>query len=161
MFHVEKYEGSLEEKYRLLINQLDALLEGETDFIANLANASALLYQFLDDVNWAGFYLAKEGELVLGPFQGLPACVRIPFTKGVCGSAYSNKRIERVDDVHAFPAHIACDAASQSEIVLPISNNGEIIGVLDIDSPKKSRFTDTDERYLQAFVYKLEAFIDY
>ncbi|ALC84201.1 MULTISPECIES: GAF domain-containing protein [Bacillus] len=159
MFHVEKYEGNLEEKYNMVIKQLEALLEGEPDLIANLANASALLYQFLGDVNWAGFYLAKDGELVLGPFQGLPACVRIPFTKGVCGSAYSNNRIERIDDVHAFPGHIACDAASQSEIVLPILKNGEIIGVLDIDSPIKSRFTETDEHYLQAFVQKLEAFI--
>lgn len=156
---VEKYEGRLEEKYIMMIKQLEALLEGENDLIANLANASALLYQFLDDVNWAGFYLAKEEELVLGPFQGLPACVRIPFTKGVCGSAYSKKKIERVADVHAFPGHIACDAASQSEIVLPLSKNGEIIGVLDIDSPSKNRFSETDERFLQAFVQKLETYI--
>lgn len=103
MFHVEKTEGSKEKKYELLLKQIDALTEGEPDMIANTANASALLYQSLEDVNWAGFYFAKDGELVLGPFQGLPACVRIPFGKGVCGTAYTNGRVERVEDVNAFP----------------------------------------------------------
>ncbi|MCY8611812.1 GAF domain-containing protein [Bacillus haynesii] len=155
MFHVEKTEGSKEKKYELLLKQIDALTEGEPDTIANTANASALLYQSLEDVNWAGFYFAKDGELVLGPFQGLPACVRIPFGKGVCGTAYTKGRVERVEDVHAFPGHIACDAASQSEIVVPLEVDGNIIGVLDIDSPIKNRFDETDEYYLRKFTEKL------
>lgn len=123
--------------------------------IANLANASSLLYHSLEDVNWAGFYFAKDGELVLGPFQGLPACVRIPFGKGVCGTAYANKQVERVEDVNAFPGHIACDAASQSEIVIPLEADGEVIGVLDIDSPITNRFDEIDELYLKKFAEKL------
>ncbi|ASB87906.1 GAF domain-containing protein [Bacillus sonorensis] len=155
MFHVEKTEGSKEKKYELLLKQIDALTEGEPDMIANLANASALLYHSLEDVNWAGFYFAKDGELVLGPFQGLPACVRIPFGKGVCGTAYANAKVERVEDVQKFPGHIACDAASQSEIVIPLKADGEVIGVLDIDSPIKNRFDEVDERYLKTFTEKL------
>ncbi|KYD01704.1 MULTISPECIES: GAF domain-containing protein [Bacillus] len=156
MFHVEKQSGDKEKDYQLLLKQLEAITEDETDAIANYANASALLYHSLDEVNWAGFYFAKEGELVLGPFQGLPACVRIPFGKGVCGTAYSNGAVKRVSDVHAFPGHIACDAASQSEIVLPIHVNGKVIGVLDIDSPVKNRFDEVDETFLALFVEKLE-----
>ncbi|ADP33442.1 GAF domain-containing protein [Bacillus atrophaeus] len=156
MFHVEKQSGDKEKDYQLLLKQLEAITEDETDAIANYANASALLYHSLDEVNWAGFYFAKEGELVLGPFQGLPACVRIPFGKGVCGTAYSNGTVKRVSDVHAFPGHIACDAASQSEIVLPIHVNGKVIGVLDIDSPVKNRFDEVDETFLTLFVEKLE-----
>ncbi|MCY8463833.1 GAF domain-containing protein [Bacillus atrophaeus] len=156
MFHVEKQSGDKEKDYQLLLKQLEAITEDETDAIANYANASALLYHSLDEVNWAGFYFAKEGELVLGPFQGLPACVRIPFGKGVCGTAYSNGTVNRVSDVHAFPGHIACDAASQSEIVLPIHVNGKVIGVLDIDSPVKNRFDEVDETFLTLFVEKLE-----
>ncbi|MDA1477625.1 GAF domain-containing protein [Bacillus changyiensis] len=156
MFHVEKTKGSKEKKYELLLKQIDAMTAGEPDMIANLANAAALLYHTLEDVNWAGFYFAKGGELVLGPFQGLPACVRIPFGKGVCGTAYSNVRVERVQDVQAFPGHIACDAASQSEIVIPLKVRGEIIGVLDIDSPIKDRFDEKDEFYLKQFSDILE-----
>ncbi|MGM0747277.1 MAG: GAF domain-containing protein [Bacillota bacterium] len=156
MFHVEKQSGDKEKDYQLMLKQLEAITEDETDAIANYANASALLYHSLDEVNWAGFYFAKEGELVLGPFQGLPACVRIPFGKGVCGTAYSNGTVKRVSDVHAFPGHIACDAASQSEIVLPIHVNGKVIGVLDIDSPVKNRFDEVDETFLTLFVEKLE-----
>ncbi|MDA7027239.1 GAF domain-containing protein [Bacillus sp. CLL-7-23] len=156
MFHVEKMKGSKEKKYELLLKQIDAMTAGEPDMIANLANAAALLYHTLEDVNWAGFYFAKSGELVLGPFQGLPACVRIPFGKGVCGTAYSNARVERVQDVQAFPGHIACDAASQSEIVIPLKVSGEIIGVLDIDSPIKDRFDEKDEVYLKQFSDILE-----
>ncbi|MCY8497249.1 GAF domain-containing protein [Bacillus atrophaeus] len=156
MFHVEKQSGDKEKDYQLLLKQLEAITEDETDAIANYANASALLYHSLDEVNWAGFYFAKEGELVLGPFQGLPACVRIPFGKGVCGTAYSNGTVKRVSDVYAFPGHIACDAASQSEIVLPIHVNGKVIGVLDIDSPVKNRFDEVDETFLTLFVEKLE-----
>lgn len=154
MFHVEKQKAA-KKKYELLLKQIDALTEGEPDMIANLANASALLYHSLEDVNWAGFYFAKDGELVLGPFQGLPACVRIPFGKGVCGTAYANAKVERVEDVQKFPGHIACDAASQSEIVIPLKADGEVIGVLDIDSPIKNRFDEVDERYLKTFTEKL------
>ncbi|WP_110114128.1 GAF domain-containing protein [Bacillus sp. CGMCC 1.16541] len=155
MFQVKKYSGSREKDYDLLIKQLKALLDGETNAIANLSNASALLNQFLTEVNWVGFYLAEENGLVLGPFQGLPACVRIPYGKGVCGTAAQNRQIELVADVHQFPGHIACDAASQSEIVVPILKDGELVGVLDIDSPIKSRFDEVDQQYLEKFVAEL------
>ncbi|KXG11630.1 MULTISPECIES: GAF domain-containing protein [Anoxybacillus] len=155
MFHAITYNGTKEENYHLVIKQLRSLMEGESNVIANLANASALLYQFLDEVNWVGFYLAEEEELVLGPFQGLPACVRIPFGKGVCGTAAKNQQTERVPDVHQFPGHIACDAASQSEIVIPIIKNGKLIGVLDIDSPIKNRFDEIDQHFLEKFVETL------
>ncbi|MCD7032747.1 GAF domain-containing protein [Metabacillus sp. GX 13764] len=143
----------------MVIKQLKALLEGETDGIANLANASALLNQFLDEINWVGFYLIKEGELVLGPFQGLPACVRIKLGKGVCGTAAATGETQRVADVHAFPGHIACDAASNSEIVVPLLKDGEIIGVLDIDSPNKNRFDETDEKCLVEFTRVLGEYL--
>ncbi|MBM7701195.1 GAF domain-containing protein [Metabacillus iocasae] len=155
MFQVENYSGSREKDYELLIKQLRALLDGETNSIANLSNASALLNQFLTEVNWVGFYLAEEGELVLGPFQGLPACVRIPYGRGVCGTAAKNQQTELVADVHQFPGHIACDAASQSEIVIPILKNGKLLGVLDIDSPSKNRFDEIDQQYLEKFVAEL------
>ncbi|WP_273122842.1 GAF domain-containing protein [Metabacillus sp. HB246100] len=159
MFNVESYKGKKEEQYQLVINQLKALLEGEKDQIANLSNASALLNQFLKEVNWVGFYLMKEGELVLGPFQGLPACVRIPVGRGVCGSAVANKRTERIADVHEFPGHIACDAASNSEIVVPLIKDEQVIGVLDIDSPIKNRFDEVDQEYLEKFAETLIQFI--
>ncbi|WP_318245590.1 GAF domain-containing protein [Halobacillus yeomjeoni] len=152
MFQQMQYSGTKQEGYDLLLKQLKALIEDESDGIANLSNASALLNQFLEDVNWVGFYLWKEDQLVLGPFQGLPACVRIPSGKGVCGTAVAEKAVQRVADVHAFPGHIACDAATQSEIVVPIIKNGKIHGVLDIDSPSKDRFDETDEINLKAFV---------
>jgi L-methionine (R)-S-oxide reductase len=155
VFHVMNYNGTREENYELVIKQLKSLIEGETNLIANLANASALLNQFLEQINWVGFYLTEGNELVLGPFQGLPACVRIPFGKGVCGSAAKNKKTELVPDVNLFPGHIACDAASQSEIVVPMIKNGEVIGVLDIDSPIKSRFDEVDQHYLEKFVETL------
>lgn len=135
MFSKIEYKGTLQQQYELLSKQLDALLDGEVDLIANLSNASALLHQFLTDVNWVGFYLMKNGELVLGPFQGLPACVRIAIGKGVCGTAVKKDKTIVVDNVHEFPGHIACDANSKSEIVIPLKKDGEIIGVLDIDSP--------------------------
>ncbi|ARJ50007.1 GAF domain-containing protein [Staphylococcus lutrae] len=143
--------------YKLLSRQLDALLDGETDLIANLSNTSALLNDSLDQINWVGFYLMKEGALILGPFQGKPACVHIAVGKGVCGTAVSEKRIQRVADVHAFPGHIACDAASQSEIVIPIYQKDQIIGVLDIDAPIPSRFSEADEVGLQQVVKVLES----
>ncbi|MBE2974548.1 GAF domain-containing protein [Priestia megaterium] len=159
MFNVENYSGSKQKDYELVIKQLRALLEGESNTIANLANASALLNQFLNEVNWVGFYLMEDGELVLGPFQGLPACVRIPLGKGVCGTAAQNQRTERIEDVHAFPGHIACDAASQSEIVVPVVKDGKLLGVLDIDSPIKNRFDEIDQQYLEEFVKELTSFL--
>ncbi|RKN73034.1 GAF domain-containing protein [Paenibacillus ginsengarvi] len=155
MFHTEAYEGSREQNYESVIRQLEALLEGEMDRIANLSNASALLNQFLDEINWVGFYLYRDGELVLGPFQGLPACVRIPLNRGVCGKAARDRSIVRVANVHDFPGHITCDAASLSEIVIPLINDGELIGVLDIDSPKLERFDEVDELYLSRFAARL------
>ncbi|WP_100331857.1 GAF domain-containing protein [Bacillus xiapuensis] len=155
MFQPSHYQGSKADQYQLVIKQLHALLDGETSIIANLSNASALLNQFLDQVNWVGFYLADEKELVLGPFQGLPACVRIPYGRGVCGTAAQEQRTLRIADVHSFPGHIACDAASQSEIVVPLLKNSELIGVLDIDSPEKNRFDEVDEQMLNAFAAAL------
>ncbi len=135
---------------------LEGLIGGVPHRIANLANASALLYQELEDLNWAGFYLLEEGCLVLGPFQGKPACIEIPLGKGVCGSAAGQDRILRVEDVHQFPGHIACDGASRSEIVLPIHFQGQVTGVLDLDSPRKGRFAREDETGLSEFVKILE-----
>ena len=152
MFSKINYEGAILSQYEMLSKQLDALLTGEADPIANLSNASALLNQFLSDINWVGFYLMKDGELVLGPFQGLPACVRIPVGRGVCGTTVAEKRTLVIGDVHAFPGHIACDAASNSEIVIPLLKNDEVIGVLDIDSPLKARFSDEDRQGLEQFV---------
>lgn len=156
MFEVIQYNGTKEENYELLIKQLDSLLEGETNAYANLSNASALLNQFLSTVNWVGFYLMEDGELVLGPFQGLPACVRIAVGKGVCGTAVKERKTMLVPDVNEFPGHIACDAQSQSEIVVPIFKDDEVIGVLDVDSPVKDRFDEMDQKYLEKFVEHLE-----
>ena len=152
MFAKLNYDGPVVAQYEMVAKQLDALLQGETDVIANLSNASALLNQFLHTINWVGFYIMKDGELVLGPFQGLPACVRIPVGRGVCGSAVAEKKTMLIEDVHAFPGHIACDAASNSEIVVPLIKDGEVIGVLDIDSPIKARFTEEDQQGLEYFV---------
>lgn len=151
MFHKQKYSGSRVETFRLLLDQLNHLTEGEEDQVANLANASALLHQYYEDINWVGFYLWKNRELVLGPFQGLPACIRIPEGRGVCGTAAKRRETVRVEDVHQFPGHIACDAASQSEIVVPLLKNGELLGVLDIDSPRTGRFDETDQTQLEEF----------
>ena len=142
--------------YRLLCRELDALIRGVPYDIANLANSAALLWQHLPEINWAGFYLMEGGALVLGPFQGKPACIRIPVGKGVCGTAVKEGRTQLVADVHAFPGHIACDSASNSEIVVPIRRNGEIWGVLDIDSPKIGRFTPEDQQGLEGVVAILE-----
>ena len=135
-------KGSL---YRDLASALEALVAGEPDGIANMANASALIFESLPDVNWVGFYRNVGSELVLGPFQGRAACIRIPFGKGVCGAAAQSLEVQRVEDVHAFPGHIACDSASNSEIVVPILRDGELLGVLDIDSPVTARFDADDE----------------
>ncbi|MBO0960066.1 GAF domain-containing protein [Neobacillus sp. MM2021_6] len=147
------YTGSREENYELVKKQLQALLHDEPNQIANLSNASALLNQFLDRVNWVGFYLMDtNGELVLGPFQGLPACIRIPLGKGVCGTAALKRETIRVMDVNQFPGHIACDSATQSEIVIPLLKRHQLIGVLDIDSPETDRFDELDQEKLEEFV---------
>src|ERR671912_2333565 len=133
------------EAWRQIVAAADALTAGEPDAIANMANAAALIWETLPDLNWAGFYRNVDGELVLGPFQGRPACIRIPFGKGVCGAAAETLQVQRVEDVHAFPGHIACDAASASELVVPIGRDGQLIAVLDLDSPTAGRFTEEDE----------------
>ncbi|HEX2803609.1 MAG TPA: GAF domain-containing protein [Sphingomicrobium sp.] len=131
--------------YRDLGEALESLVAGEPDPIANMANAAALIWETLPDLNWAGFYRNVGGELVVGPFQGRPACIRIPFGSGVCGTAAATRQVQRVDDVDAFPGHIACDSASRSELVVPIERGGELIAVLDLDSPSPARFTQEDE----------------
>jgi L-methionine (R)-S-oxide reductase len=131
--------------YRDLASALEGLVTGEPDGVANMANAAALIWESLPDINWVGFYRNVGGELVVGPFQGRPACIRIKFGEGVCGAAAATRQVQRIDDVHAFPGHISCDAASASEIVVPIIRDGELIAVLDIDSPNKGRFTEEDE----------------
>jgi len=135
--------------YDLLAAQVQALFADERDFIANAAQFSAFLYSQLDDLNWAGLYINRNEELVLGPFQGQVACVRIPFSKGVCGAAAATRQTQRVDDVHAFPGHIACDSASNSELVIPLVKEGRLIGVLDLDSPKLARFREADQQGLE------------
>jgi L-methionine (R)-S-oxide reductase len=138
--------------YAALSNELRSLIAGESDWIANLANASSLVYHSLDQVNWAGFYLLRGNELVVGPFQGKPACVRIALGRGVCGTAAQSGRSIVVPDVHQFPGHIACDSASNSEIVIPMIKNDRLLGVLDIDSPITNRFDDEDREGLENFV---------
>lgn len=148
------------EHYQRLTKQALALLESETDLIANLSNLSALLNMELEDLNWVGFYLIKNGELVLGPFQGQPACVRIPLGRGVCGTAAASNTVQRIYDVHAFEGHIACDAASNSELVIPFSINGNIAGVLDIDSPSIGRFSEIDEKGLTELMVEIEKLLN-
>jgi L-methionine (R)-S-oxide reductase len=143
--------------YAALAHELRGLLAGESDLIANAANATSLIYHALPDLNWCGVYLLKGGELVVGPFQGKPACVRIPLGKGVCGTAAAQRKTIVVPDVHAFPGHIACDAASQSEIVVPLIARDELLGVLDLDSPKLARFEDEDRRGLEQLAAILAA----
>jgi GAF domain-containing protein len=143
--------------YAALAGELGALLAGESDLIANTANATSLIYGALPGINWCGVYFFKGGELVVGPFQGKPACVRIPLGKGVCGTAAAQRATQVVPDVHAFPGHIACDAASRSEIVIPLVRNGNLLGVLDLDSPDLARFDDADRRGLERLA---EVFLD-
>ena len=149
--------SNADDAYRELARDLAALLAGERDLIANAANAAALIYDALPGLNWAGFYLYKSGELVLGPFQGKPACVRIAIGKGVCGTAAQRRETVLVEDVHAFPGHIACDSASNSEIVIPLLRNNELLGVLDLDSPHRARFGTSDAHGLEALA---KIFID-
>ncbi|MBQ2327571.1 MAG: GAF domain-containing protein [Oscillospiraceae bacterium] len=145
--------------YNLLCEQLRALSEDNPHRIAKLANASALIYQGLDRLNWAGFYFLEGGKLVLGPFQGRPACIEIPMGRGVCGTAAKLDQTQLVEDVHAFPGHIACDSASRSEIVVPLHENGIVTGVLDIDSPVENRFDEADRAGVEAFARILEQFL--
>ena len=146
-----KKSSNREEDYEMLLKQLQALSEGVSYQITVLSNASALLYDFLEDINWAGFYLMSNDELLLGPFQGKPACTNIKLGKGVCGTSAATMTTQRVEDVHKFPGHIACDGASNSEIVIPLIVDGECIGVLDIDSPLLNRFDEVDQYYLEQF----------
>ena len=161
MFTSASLSGSKPEQYEQLLAQARALMHGERDRIANAANLSALVYNALPQLNWAGFYFFDGTELVVGPFQGLPACVRIPLDKGVCGAAASTRQTQRIADVHAFPGHITCDSASNSELVVPlVSSTGALIGVFDLDSPVQDRFDVEDQHGLEAiaraFVESLE-----
>ncbi|MBB4041818.1 GAF domain-containing protein [Microvirga flocculans] len=162
MFEVKDIplSGSKRDFYASLAQQLTGLLEGEPDMIANAANMSALIFQFLPDLNWAGFYFMRGGELVLGPFQGKTACVRIAVGRGVCGTAVERKASIVVPDVHAFPGHIACDSASRSELVVPLIKDGRVLGVLDLDSPNPNRFDEEDregcERLVQIYLSSSE-----
>lgn len=151
-----KREERIHMYYDLLCAQLKGLAEAERWYVPLLANASALIYDNLEDLNWAGFYLLREGRLVLGPFQGKLACIHIPVGKGVCGTAVAEDRVQRVPDAHQFPGHIACDSASNSEIVLPLHRNGQVVGVLDIDSPLLDRFSPEDEAGLRKAVGEIE-----
>ena len=143
--------------YHSLLLELGGLLDGVSCPVSLLANTSALLLQEMENINWVGFYLAENGRLLLGPFQGKPACTEIPFGRGVCGTSAAEKKTQLVPDVHAFPGHIACDGASRSEIVVPVFRNGDVYGVLDIDSPVPGRFTQEDREGLEAAVRLLEA----
>jgi GAF domain-containing protein len=149
------------EKYKYMLILIEGQLSSEKDAIANISNASAIIKAIMDRLNWAGFYIMRDGELVLGPFQGLPACNRIKVGKGVCGTAAETKKVQRIANVHEFPGHIACDSASNSEIVIPIIKNDKVYGVLDLDSPELDRFTELEEEYLVKFVEKLNKYIDW
>ena len=155
------YPADRQARYALLLEQADALTDGVSHPIANLANLAALLWQGLEDINWCGFYLMDGSALMLGPFCGLPACIRIPLGRGVCGTAAAKNSVQLVPDVHAFPGHIACDSASNSEIVLPIHAQGRVVGVLDIDSPTLCRFDETDETALRQLVALIETRCDF
>jgi L-methionine (R)-S-oxide reductase len=154
MFTASSLTGNKAEQYAQLLQQARALMAGEPDRVANAANLAALVYHALPDLNWVGFYFFDGAELVVGPFQGLPACVRIPLDKGVCGAAARTRRTQRIDDVHAFPGHIACDSASNSELVVPlVAADGNLLGVFDLDSPKHARFDADDQDGLEALAF--------
>jgi len=157
MFATSSLTGSKPEQYAQLLAQARALVQGESDRIANAANLAALVYHALPGLNWAGFYFHDGRELVVGPFQGLPACVRIPLHKGVCGAAASQRVTQRIDDVDAFPGHIACDSASRSELVVPLLRGDTLVGVFDLDSPQLARFDAEDQAGLEAIA---QVFVD-
>lgn len=150
-----------EQKYKYMLILLEGQLSSEKNSLANLCNASAIIKTIIDRLNWAGFYLIRKEELVLGPFQGLPACNRIVIGKGVCGTAVLEKKVQRIQNVHEFPGHIACDSATNSELVIPIIKNETIYGVLDLDSPEFERFSELEEKYLILFVEKLNKYIEW
>lgn len=150
-----------EERYKYMLILLQGQLSSEEDALANISNSAALIFNIVEDLNWAGFYILREGQLVLGPFQGLPACNRIKVGKGVCGRAIETKEIQLVEDVDLFPGHIACDSASKSELVLPIIKENKIYGVLDLDSPSKARFTEFDKEYFIKFINILNEYINW
>lgn len=150
MFDSQQLTGTQAEQYEQLLQQAAALVDGENDKIANAANLSALVYHALPDLNWVGFYFYDGNELVVGPFQGLPACVRIALGRGVCGTAAVTKQTQRIADVDAFPGHIPCDSASRSELVVPLYKGEQLIGVFDLDSPKLDRFNEVDQQHLEA-----------
>jgi len=152
-----RFSENVEENYKLMVQTIKGYLHGEPNVIANLANAAAIINEYVADINWAGFYVMDGGELVLGPFQGKPACIRIPVGRGVCGTTALRQETIIVEDVHAFPDHIACDSASNSEIVIPIFKDGVIYGVLDVDSPVFNRFGSMEKQYLEAVVKIIEA----
>ncbi|HET6783861.1 MAG TPA: GAF domain-containing protein [Pseudoxanthomonas sp.] len=156
-FATQTLSGSKPEQYAQLIAQARALIQGEPDRVANAANLAALVYHALPDLNWVGFYFYDGAELVVGPFQGLPACVRIALDKGVCGAAARTRQTQRVADVEAFPGHIACDAASRSELVVPLVHEGALVGVFDLDSPRVNRFDEDDQQGLEAIA---QAFLE-
>ncbi len=162
MFNIELYKKlGQKDFYGEILLFAKGLMEGEEDTIANLANVSSLLYQTMTDINWAGFYLLRENELILGPFHGNPACIRIQVGFGVCGNAISQNKTQLVEDVHQYPGHIACDRATNSEIVIPIHNEGQIVGVLDIDSPILNRFDEEDKENLEKLVKLIEDACDW
>lgn len=162
MFKLEPIKNMTEEeRYRYMQILLKGQVSSESDEIANISNASAIIMACVDKLNWAGFYIFKNGELVLGPFQGLPACNRIKVGTGVCGTSVLERKVLRVEDVHKFPGHIACDSASRSELVIPIIKNEKVYGVLDLDSPYEGRFTELEERYMIKFVETLNDYIDW
>lgn len=148
-----------EDKYKYMLTMLEGQLSSERELYANLANAAAILNVVIDRLNWAGFYLMRDGELVLGPFQGLPACNRIKLGSGVCGTAADTHETQLVPNVHEFPGHIACDGASNSELVVPMIKNGRVYGVIDLDSPEPGRFTELEKKYVEAFSAKLSEYL--
>lgn len=150
-----------EDKYKYMVLLLEGQLSSEKNVLANISNAAAIVYSVIDRLNWAGFYFMREDELVLGPFQGLPACNRIKPGNGVCGTAVKERKTQLVPNVHEFPGHIACDSASNSEIVIPIIKNNIVYGVLDLDSPELNRFTELEKKYLEIFVERLNKYTDW
>ncbi|MFL0246566.1 GAF domain-containing protein [Candidatus Clostridium stratigraminis] len=150
-----------EQKYKYMLILLEGQLSSEKDNLANLCNAGAIIKAVIDRLNWAGFYIMRSDELILGPFQGLPACNRIKLGNGVCGTAALEKKVQRIKNVHDFPGHIACDSASNSELVIPIIKDEVVYGVLDLDSPEQNRFSELEEKYLVLFVEKLNQYIDW